>query len=283
MGLCQLPPSFGLTVGRLIAGLYSSQKNSKLIQSVRANQWVIRDKQISPEQLDIAVKKVFRHAAHCYYDFYGNIGNLDRLANLLDFTPQVEALIQRSHLGEEGAMVVGPHLSNFDLVMLAIAHKGFQAQGISPEQPPGGYEIQNRIRESTGLNITPASSRSLQQAIQRMRAGGTVFTGVDRPIPGEKHKPDFCGFPSNLPTGAIRLAIKAEVPVIVVSSWMSANGKYQLDVSEPIPMQKYNSRANSIKKNTESVLEIIGQAIRKLPDQWLMYYPVWSLDTEELP
>lgn len=283
MGLCQLPPTIGLTVGKFIADLYSSQKQSKLVQAVRANQWIIRAKQPSSEELDIAVRDVFRHAAHCYYDFYGNFSKPDTLKKMVVFTPQVEALIQRSRLGKEGAMVVGPHLSNFDLVMLAIAHKGFQAQGISPQQPPGGYIIQNRIRESTGLNITPASAQSLQRAIQRMRNGGIVFTGVDRPVPGEKLRPDFCGYPSNLPTGAIRLAIKADVPVIVVSSWMGADGKYHMDVSEPIPMRKYDSRTVTVKKNTEAVLEIVGQAIQKYPDQWLMYYPVWSMEQEEIP
>lgn len=283
MGICQLPPAIGLRVGRFIADLYSSQRDSKLVQAVRANQWGIRDKQSSPEQLDIAVRNVFRHAAHCYYDFYGNLGKLDKLKDLLIFTPQVEALIQRSRLEEEGALVVGPHLSNFDLVMLAIAHKGFQAQGISPEQPPGGYVIQNQIRESTGLNITPAGAQSLQKAIQRMRNGGTVFTGVDRPVPADKINPDFCGHPSNLPTGAVRLAIKADVPVIVVSSWMNADGKYQMEVSDPIPMRKYDSRTTTVKNNTEAVLEIVGQAIRKFPDQWLMYYPVWSMEQDKIP
>lgn len=283
MGLCQLPPSIGLTVGRFIADLYSKQKNAPMVQAVRANQWIASEKQLSSEQLDEAVRNVFRHAAQCFYEFYGNINNPEALKSKLAFTPQAEKLIDISKSGKQGTMVVGPHLSNFDLVMLALAHHGFQAQGVSPEQPPGGYVIQNQIRASTGLQITPASPKTLHQAIDRMRNGGVVFTGVDRPVPGEKLNPKFFGLPSNLPTGAIRMAVKADVPVIVVSSWMAADGMYHIDVSEPIPMQKYETRTRTILNNTERVLEIIAKAVRKYPEQWLMYYPVWTIDQKEVP
>jgi lauroyl/myristoyl acyltransferase len=283
MGLCQLPRPMGHAVGRWIADLYTAQKNAPLVRAVRANQWMARGKQLTASQLDQAVRDVFRHTARCYYDFYGNLRNPEKLKNMLAMTPAIEALIQRSQAGNQGTMVVGPHLSNFDLVMLAIAHYGFQAQGVSPEQPPGGYVIQNQIRADTGLKITPASSSSLHQAIERMRAGGVVFTGVDRPITGEKHNPRFFGKPSHLPTGAVRMALKAEVPVIVVSSWMDADGLYHMDVSEPIPMGKYANRTTTVLKNAEAVLEVVAAAVHKFPEQWLMFYPVWSIDQAEVP
>jgi lauroyl/myristoyl acyltransferase len=283
MGLCQLPRPIGHAIGRWIADLYTAQKNAPLVRAVRANQWMARDMQLTASQLDQAVRDVFRHTAHCYYDFYGKLRNSEKLKSMLVLTPAIESLIQRSQAGNQGAMVVGPHLSNFDLVMLAIAHYGFQAQGVSPEQPPGGYVIQNQIRAETGLQITPASPASLQQAIERMRSGGIVFTGVDRPVPGDKLNPKFFGQPSFLPTGAVRMAIKAEVPVIVVSSWMDADGRYHMDVSEPIPMEKYASRTATVLNNAEAVLEIVAAAVRRFPEQWLMFYPVWTIDPSEVP
>ncbi len=283
MGLCKLPPSIGYAVGRLLADLFSAQKNSSLVQAVRANQWVVRGKQLSSDQLDEAVRDVFRHAARCYYDFYSNLRNPDAIRSMVSLSPQVEALIESSRNGNQGAMVVGPHLSNFDLAMLAMAYQGFRAQGISPEQPPGGYVIQNQIRASTGLKITPVSPKSLQQAIDRMRKGGIAFTGVDRPVLSEKINPGFFGQTSNLPTGAIRMAVKADVPVIVVSARMNAEGKYQAKASEPIPMQKYTGRTTTIRKNTETVLEVVAKDIREAPEQWLMFYPVWATDRKEIP
>ena len=116
-----------------------------------------------------------------------------------------------------------------------------------------------------------------------MRKGGIAFTGVDRPVQGEKLNPDFFGQTSNLPTGAIRMAVKAGVPVVVVSAWMNAEGKYQAKASEPIPMQKYTGRTTTIRKNTETVLEVVAKDIREAPEQWLMFYPVWATDRIEIP
>jgi KDO2-lipid IV(A) lauroyltransferase len=283
MTLAKLPPSVGHPIARFIADQYTIRKNSSLIRCVRANQWVARGGALSPTELDEAIRKVFRHAARCYYDLYHHFHNPAALQRLSPLTPQVQALIKRSRDQRQGAMVVGAHLSNFDLVMLATAHRGLRGQGISPQQQPGGYQIQNQIRVSAGLEITPASARALQSGLQRLRTGGVVFTGVDWPIEGEKLKPLFFGRPSNLPTGHVRLALKADVPVMVITSHMSPDGKYHIDVSEPIPMIKTSDRPTTIRKNAEIILEVVADAIRQVPEQWLIFRPVWPQVLEEVP
>jgi hypothetical protein len=36
-------------------------------------------------------------------------------------------------------------------------------------------------------------------------------------------------------------------------------------------------------RNAEAVLEVVSDAIRKVPDQWAMYYPVWPDALQEIP
>jgi len=283
MALGKLPPSVGYPVGRFIANLIAARKNSALVRNVRANQWIVRGGQPSPTELDEAVRAVFRHAARCYYDLYRGLRNPEALIRLSPSTDGMEALIQRSRSAEQGVMVVGAHTSNFDIVMLALAQRGLQAQGISPGLPPSGYRIQNQMRSSTGLEITPVSTKAMHQAIERMRNGGVVFTGADRPIEGDKQHPTFFGLPSHLPTGHVRMAMKAGVPVMVVSALMGTDGKYHFHISEPIPIRQYDSRSSTIRKNAEALLEVIANTIRQAPDQWLMFFPVWPKALEEMP
>jgi KDO2-lipid IV(A) lauroyltransferase len=283
ISLGKLPPSVGYPIGRFLADRIAARKDSALVLNVRANQWIVNGCQLSSSELDKVVRGVFRHAARCYYDLYRNLRSPEALKRLSPTTDQVEALIQRSRSADQGVMVVGAHTSNFDLVMLATAHRGLQAQGISPKLPSSGYRSQNRIRSSTGLEITPASTKVMHQAIQRMRNGKVILTGADRPIEGDKHHPVFFGRPSNLPTGHVRMAMKAGVPVMVASGLMSSDGIYHFHLSEPIPMRQYDSRSNTIRKNTETLLEVIANTIRLAPDQWLMFHPVWPEALEEMP
>jgi len=140
------------------------------------------------------------------------------------------------------------------------------------------YKYQNRLRRRTGLNIQPISIESLRSAAQILDAGGSVLTGADWPVGEARYRPRFCGRPSLLTTSYIRLAVKSGVPVVAVACHRVADGKYHIDASEPIHMQMGKSVTDTILSNTEAVLAVVEQYIRKDLEQWLLFYPVWEQD-----
>lgn len=278
-----MPPKVGLALGNRIADWIATRKQSKMVQAVRINQWVVQNQAMSPSELHHATRAVFRHAARCFYDLSRSIEDPEKLKKLSPETPESKELVDRSRRDSFGAMVVAPHLSNFDLVLLANAYRGLRGQILSYGQPTGGYEIQNDIRASTGLEIIPVrGKRTHQQAIENMRRGGFVLTAVDRPIRSKKHLLNFFDKPSRLPTGHIRMAISAEVPIIVAAARYQADDKYHLILSNPIQMKKHADPITEIRDNAEVVLEVIADFIRKCPEQWQMYYPVWPEVQEEI-
>jgi KDO2-lipid IV(A) lauroyltransferase len=163
---------------------------------------------------------------------------------------------------------------------MGLAIRGLSGQVLSYSNPTGGYKIQNQLRAKTGLEITPINQSSIKKAINYMRHGGFVFTGVDRPVENKDKTLNFFGTPSPLPTGHIRMAIKANVPIIVASASMDQNGYYHIEFSNPIKMKSFNNSEDDIRMNAEIILEIFEERIKKHPNQWLMYYPVWPSLTE---
>jgi KDO2-lipid IV(A) lauroyltransferase len=236
----------------------------------------VRGQQSSIDEIKIAIEDVFSHAGRCFVDLYHNLQNPIGLKRLSPLSPGLEQLISQSYYDSPGAFIVAPHLSNFDLVLLAAAYRGLKAQVLTYGNPSGGYKIQNDIRSQTGLDITPVSSAVHQQAIKNLRKGGFVVTAVDRPVRSKKQSMNFFGYPSTLPAGHIRMALKAEVPIIVVAAEMQADQLYHLNISDPIEMVHIQDSDEEIRINGEAVLRVIESFIRKSPGQWLMYYPVWS-------
>lgn len=270
-----LPPQVGYRLSSWFARLLARRKSSPIVQAVRKNQWVIRGGELTPQELDEAVIEVFTHAGHCFVDLYHNLQNPEGIKPLVLETPTSRELIQWSQDRSLGAFLAAPHLSNFDLCLLSLAYRGLHGQVLTYTQPTGGYEIQNNIRAQTGLDITPISPRVNREAINNMRTGGLVITGVDRPIRDKTHYLDFFGLPSPLPAGHISMAIEAEVPVIVPSASMDDQGKYHIHFSDPIPMEPHPEKHTEIKINAEKVLKVIEERVRQNPGQWLMYYPLW--------
>jgi phosphatidylinositol dimannoside acyltransferase len=216
-----------------------------------------------------------RHQAHCLFDLYHYRRDPDALQALAPVTDQIAALIERSRSRSGGALVVIPHLSNFDVAFIAQSHRGLRAQLLTLAQPNGGYRAQNGIRNVPGFDITPVSEDSLRNAVARLKDGGIVITGIDRPVAGKTRELTFFGHSCYLPAGHIRMALAADVPVIPAAVTMEPGGQYQLTVGERMTMCPDGDTVTCIRRNAEAVLEVLAGFIRQAPQQWLMYYPVW--------
>ena len=275
-----LPTKLGYRLSAFVAKRLARRSESPMVKAVRANQEVVRGGIATAAELDHAVEEVFMHAGRCFVDLYHNLQNPAALKILCPLTDDLAQLIAWSQDDDFGAFVVAPHLSNFDLVLLAAAYHGLKGQVLSYGDPTGGYKIQNQIRAQTGLTITPVSPEVHKQAIENMRAGGFAITAIDRPIRRKAHYLNFFDKPSPLPAGHIRMALEADVPIIIASAEMKPNGLYHINISKPIPLVRHDDPNQEIRVNGETVLQVIEGHIRRNPGQWLMYYPAWPNETQ---
>jgi KDO2-lipid IV(A) lauroyltransferase len=132
------------------------------------------------------------------------------------------------------------------------------------------------------LDITPITKLSLENAFRRLKSGGVVATGIDRPIEFDMRGPllPFFGRPAPLPTGYIRMALKTGAKIVVAAIQLLKNGSYHINLSEPLEMQHYPDKLEEIMVNGHKVLQIVEHYIRENPDQWLMFNSVWPGNTE---
>jgi KDO2-lipid IV(A) lauroyltransferase len=202
------------------------------------------------------------------------------------FIPQeLKGLIEYSQcpIPGQGKVVVGVHLSNFDFALHTLVRYGARALTVTVPSLGGGYQAQFKLRVKSGLEIMPASIHSFRLGIERLKAGGLVLTGIDRPIQDPKHCPVFFGYPAPLPVHHVYMALKADAPILLMSVIMDSVGIYRIVVSEPIYMKPNPDRNQELVQNAEAVLSIAEQFIKQAPEQWAMYFPVWPGLSETVP
>lgn len=270
-----IPTRFGYTLSSWVAEILSRRRSSPMVSAIRSNQRIIRGESLSQSDLTKATRDVFTHTGRCFIDLYKNIQNPERLKSKVQDNYGTQQLIEQSKDPSYGAIVVAPHMSNFDLCLLGLAYRGLKAQVLSYGTPTGGYKIQNKIRAHSGLKITPVCTDTHIHAVEFLKYGGFVITAIDRPIIRKTHYLNFFGHPSPLPAGHIRMALEAKVPIIVVSAFLDEQGLYQIHISDPIPMVPNREYDSAIRYNGETVLRVVEERIQNNPGQWLMYYPVW--------
>ena len=161
--------------------------------------------------------------------------------------------------------------------MLAVAAQGMEIQALGlAELPAGGFDLMNKMRARTGIRFTPISMPALREAISRLRAGGIVVTGVDRPVGDEGPLVEFFGRPAPLPTGHVRLALKTDAVILVVSARRDPEKGIVVHLSTPLEMIRTGDATEDLQVNLRRVTAMLEQAIRVNPGQWGMFVPVWS-------
>jgi KDO2-lipid IV(A) lauroyltransferase len=176
---------------------------------------------------------------------------------------------------KRGLLLLTSHMSNFDLMGLSVAARGFPIQVLSLANPEAGFHILNYLRAKAGLEITPITPESLRAAIRRLRGGGLVATGIDRPIPEDRELIEFFGRPAYLPVGPVRLALMSDVTVVMGSCHYEPDEGYALEVTGPIEMVRTGDRRQDILTNARRLAGILEGYIRAHPEQWMMFHPIW--------
>lgn len=282
LGRCA-PNWLGHRIAFFIADQISARQSWKLVRAVRCNQWVVQGGTLSKAALDKVVVENFRSTACSIFDLYHNITNSAATLRIIEPHPTAIQLVQRPEFSDRGLIIAGVHLSNFDMAFQAGGLAGLKALALTLPEFNAAYRKQWEMRLKIGMKIMQASVGSIKFAVDHLRAGGMVITGIDRPDESYTYRPQFFGHPAAVPIHHIFLALKAHVPVILGAALRRPDGKYHFLFSEPIEMQPHPDRHMEIMLNAEAVLHVAEDFIRHDPCQWAMTFPVWPELIDQLP
>jgi phosphatidylinositol dimannoside acyltransferase len=270
-----IPPVIAYPLCNFIGDWIATRRTSNVTRAVRANQWVVRGAHLEKEELDQAVRETFRNNVRDLYHLYHYVQRPEVTQRLIQLNPLARELIERPEFAERGVVIIGLHLSSFDLILQSICQQGFKVMVLTIPDPQGGRRIEYEMRKKTGMNLVPASLSTLRGAVKHLERGGMVLTGMDRPVLDSKYRPRFFGHPASLPTHHISLALKAQVPMVIMAAIYQTDGKYHILSSEPIEMECDLDHGREILLNAENVLRQAEGFIRLAPQQWNVPLPVW--------
>lgn len=266
--------------GRLIAdvaGHSLALTRPEVYWTVRNNLRVVLGPTTSNYVLHQTTRRVLRHAALTYYDFFHVIDRSpDEIRDLVklekDFLQKIDETVAAA---DRGLLVLSTHMSNFDLAGFAFGTHKLPMLGLTVADPTTGFLQLNEVRQRFGFDIEPITPQSLRTAIRRLKMGGVVATGVDRPIPDDDIAVEFFGKPSFLPAGPARLAALTGARVVIVSCVYRKETGYHLQSTDYLDLVETGDRKQDIVENTRLFAGIVEQFIRAYPEQWMMFHPLW--------
>ncbi len=271
----RMPARAGYWLADFAADRLSSQREQPMIAGLRGNLRVACGEGLSSVEFEQVARQTMRNRARALFDFYHTLGNDPEMMAMLNSNPRFTELLDKNINKTQGAVVVMIHMGNPELTAIACPLMGLRGLGLTFPGESGGYELLNEIRERVGVQAIPTTMASIKKAVQYLKDKGTIFTGLDRPLPESGYQPRFFGKPTPLPVHHVMMALKADVPVVVVGSKRQTDGKYDLLISDFVYMERHSDRKTELLANTERLLAVAEDFIRQAPEQWTMFYPLW--------
>jgi lauroyl/myristoyl acyltransferase len=266
-----MPRSVGYGLSRAIARFVVHFK-PVVYWTVRRNLRQVMGHDVDDEM----IHQVFYHAGQTYYDFFRAVGQpSSEIVRSVGISSATLDLMRSEMAAGRGVLLLGVHMSNFDLALLMLGAQGLPAQILSLASPQPGYDLLDDMRKVESLEATMISPQSLRAAVRRLKGGGLVMTGADRPVPGDQALTEFFGRLACLPVGPARMALMTGATVLLGACVYDPEEGYVLDISGPIEMVRTGNREEDVLASTRRLAVVMEEYVRAHPAQWMMFHPVW--------
>jgi lauroyl/myristoyl acyltransferase len=178
--------------------------------------------------------------------------------------------------GGHGAILVGMHLGNYDLVgQLVVLRRYPLSLPVERMHPERLFQFLMSLRTSKGINLIPPD-RAPREMLRRLKAHEVVAIVGDRNIAGKGVHVEFFGATAVLPRGLVSLARHADAPVLIATAVRQPDDRFQGFITAPIPLVHTADSTADDRENAHRVASVMEGFIRRNPDQWLMFSSLWE-------
>ena len=214
-----------------------------------------------------AVRSMFVHNAQYYLSLFAT-----RPAG---FRLDEHDLQGWQHFGEalgsgRGCLLVSPHLGDINYYAeLFVASQLPVNVLVEDLQPARLSELVVRLRARRGVNVIVGGRGALRDIYRALDRNEIVAIISDRDVTGDGQPARFFGRDTTLPGYAFTIAARRKTPVVFGAAVRQDNGRIVTDVRPPfVP-------STDVAGEVQRMASVFEEFIRRWPDQWLAFQPVF--------
>jgi len=236
-----------------------------------ANLDIIFGSRLSARRRRALLRAHFRHAALVLLDLFWFMH--DGKARIGRWVGMDDDL-QEGFRANPSGILVTVHLGNWEAAGQIVVVRGMQLTSVA--KPIGTRATTRRLnhyRRSLGQKIVMADG-AVRGLVRALGAGEYIALLIDQYVELADGGAwvDFLGLPAAVTCAPARLAMKFRVPVAVCWAQALPGGRYQcrlLGSCTPAP-------DDDPVRVTQQFINLMAQAIRRYPSQWLLSYKRWK-------
>lgn len=186
--------------------------------------------------------------------------------------------IDRLIAKNKGLIVASIHMGNMEATLKAA--NNYQIVSVAKRQRnPYINNYMKKLRsEYSNVEILEKNERTSRELIKKIDEKKIIALFSDHRDSGSIVT--FFHKDAKAPTGAISLALKYDIPLILIYNVMSDDNTSTIYVSDEIILQRTDNFKEDVNKNTQLLISKIEEVIRKYPEQWMWFHDRWNIHSK---
>jgi KDO2-lipid IV(A) lauroyltransferase len=228
----------------------------------------------SPGEINALAKSVYDNIGRNLFDALylsrRNREQLDKMVKSDDLTP-----VWNAYKRKKGVLTITAHTGCFEMLLHYFAAQGFACFAIGREL----YDkrIDDLIKQQrSGENIVYLHRTENLRRFLKLLAEGRLFgVLIDQDTNVDGVFAHFLGKLAYTPSGTVKLAMRTNLPVFVITTARDAGDIHRIFVRE-IPMKSGGPFDSDLVQNVEQINAAISETILAHPEQWVWMHRRWN-------
>ncbi|HSI15857.1 MAG TPA: lysophospholipid acyltransferase family protein [Chthoniobacter sp.] len=278
-----LPRAVNLWLATRI-GLAAYQRSPEAQAALRSNLHLVTG--LQEAKLDALCKTNVGNFSRMLADYFICAGpNAAKKAAALLHLDGGEQHLAAARAPGKGVIVVTGHLGHWELGGLMLALLGLPLTVVTLEEPSSELtrwrEASRRQLGIKTITVGPTYPFAFVEMMQTLRRNELVAMLVDRPYEGSGACVELFGHKTEFSTAAALLAQHTGASVLPAFVIHDGQDGYQTMAEPPVPMEMGGDPKLTLPLNTQRIATVFEDIIRRHPDQWFNYVPIWKEKTHE--
>jgi lauroyl/myristoyl acyltransferase len=178
----------------------------------------------------------------------------------------------------KGVIMALPHVGSWEYGGAFLATQGLPMTAVAERlEPPELFDFFVEQRAAMGLTIVPLDAPA-STISSTLRRGGLVGLLSDRDLVGNGIEVEFFGETTTMPAGAATLALRTGAQLVTGAVYSGPGRDHRAIVEPPLDTTRTGSLRRDVARLTQSIATRFEGLIRRAPEQWHMFQPLWLAD-----
>ncbi|MFC1546797.1 lysophospholipid acyltransferase family protein [bacterium] len=227
------------------------------------------------QELNKITSKMFEHLGKSLFEFLWSPRFTKKFLDSIVETQGFEHIDKALEQGK-GVIFLASHTGNWELMAMNVALSGYPVYVVAKRIYDDRLnDILVSYRESKGV-MSILRTESTKIIVKALNNSETVGMLIDQDTKVKGCFVDFFGHRAYTASAPAVLALKYNVDVLPVFITRINNSKHKMIVHPRVDINVTGDHQKDIIENTQKFNNIIEQAIRKCPSQWVWIHKRWK-------